>query len=83
MDKVKLSSAYGDMLSDKEKELLLFAHLKDLQTLLSYPVIVQDPKTGYFTIKSGGTKQGVYSHMIYAKNRVNYMLEYFFRGEVR
>lgn len=77
MNKMELSSVYGEM-TDREKELLLYNLLKDLQSLLTYPIIVQDPKTGYFTIKSGGTKQGVYAHMIFAKNRVNFILKEFF-----
>lgn len=68
---------------DKEKEPLLYDYLKDIQILSHYPIIYQDPLTHNFVIKSGGTKQGVYSHMVHIRNNVDFILKYFFDEEFR
>lgn len=66
---------------DREKEPLLYDYLKDIQILSHYPIITQDPITHDFRIKSGGTKQGVYSHMVHIRNNVDFILKYFFQEE--
>lgn len=68
---------------NKEKEPLLYDYLKDIQILSHYPIITQDPISHNFVIKSGGTKQGVYSHMVHIRNNVDFILKYFFDEEFR
>lgn len=66
---------------DREKESLLYDYLKDIQILSHYPIITQNPITHDFGIKSGGTKQGVYSNMVHISNNVDFILKYFFQEE--
>lgn len=65
---------------DKEQ---LLMYLKDIQKFSTYPIIIEDPISHYFVIKSGGTKQEVYSHMVLIRERINIILDYFFDEEFR
>lgn len=81
MDKVKLSSVYGDILNS-EKEPKLYDYLKDIQRWSSYPIVYQDIASHDFVIKSGGTKQAVYFNMVRIRKRINFILDYFFEEEI-
>lgn len=45
----------------------LIDELKLLERYLSVPVVYPDEKSGYFCVKSGGTKQEVYKRFFNAK----------------
>lgn len=64
---------------DEEKRLL--AYLKDIQKWSSYPIVVEDPKKQHCFVKSGGTKQDVYHHMVLIRERINFIIDYFFEEE--
>lgn len=66
---------------DKEKEKRLLAYLKDIQKWSTYPIIIEDPIKCHCIVKSGGTKQDVYHHMVLIKKRINFILDYFFDEE--
>lgn len=64
---------------DKEQ---LLMYLKDIQKLSTYPIIYQDPVShNLCLIKSGGTKQDVYHHMVLIRKRINFILDYFLKEE--
>lgn len=65
---------------DKKEQLILY--LKDIQKWSTFPIIYQDPVShNLCLIKSGGTKQDVYRHMILIRQRINFILDYFFNEE--
>lgn len=66
---------------NKHEETLLHEYLKDIQRLSHYPILVADPHSENFFLKSGGTKQGVYTHMVFIRNKVDYVLKEFFDEE--
>lgn len=64
---------------DKKEQLILY--LKDIQKWSNYPIVYQDTLSHNFVIKSGGTKQDVYHHMVLIRKRINFILDYFFEEE--
>lgn len=66
---------------ERNKEMLLREYLKEIQRFSHYPVVYQDPVSQSFMVKSGGTKQGVYRHMLLIKNEIDFILKELFDEE--
>lgn len=60
------------------EEMLLYDYLKTIQRLSHSPIVYQDPVSQSFMVKSGGTKQGVYAHMVDIRNIIDFILKLFF-----